>query len=656
MTILPINNRVLFLCDDAELVTEQLGGRQLSLPEVGALRNDISTDEITPVATMGFFDERLAQTPYTGFKVGEQNPIGLGAIVNAGITVVVGGKRYGKGSSREQSPLSEHYAGIRLIIAESFERIYRQNADNIGLFTSTDFSLIERINSGEPITVDELVADRDEVAAAILKAGGLLRYGEANLRELERPTSPDRPLTITEKILARHAVKTADNMEGIVLGRGLFVRPDWRFIIEVYSGLAMHRMESTFGDPVVLNDPATILGFSEHLPMFNRSPASKLGTRLADMEALYRMHVAFCTKYGLREHGRLPGEEGAEGICHPIMTERYALPGQVVVGTDSHTPHAGALGCIAFGVGATDMANGMLRGAVRLTVPESLLVRVDGVLPAGVTAKDLVLHLLANPELKIGGGLGRVFEFAGTAIEALSVDERATLTNMAAELGGFTGIVAPDEETVRFIKERRGVDVTLEPWMHSDPGAVYAQVIVIDAASLAPIVARPGDPGNGVLLSEVLERPSIDIAFGGSCTGGKREDFDAYYEVLSWASANGRKVAANTEFFLQFGTLDVRRYCEDRGYMAVFEGVGAEMLAPACGACANLGPGASARADQVTVSAQNRNFPGRSGPGQVWLASPATVAASAIAGRLMSFAELRNSEARLTTGVEAEPS
>ncbi len=176
--------------------------------------------------------------------------------------------------------------------------------------------------------------------------------------------------------------------------------------------------------------------------------------------------------------------------------------------------------------------------------------------------------------------------------------------------------------------------------MRGDPDARYAQRIRIDASALSPMVARPGDPGLGVALADLPERPRLDIAYGGSCTAGKREDFEQYHAVLDWAARRGLRVAPGVTLYLQFGTVDVREHCQRMGWFATFEAVGAELLQPACGACANCGPGASISADQVTVSAINRNFPGRSGPGSVWLASPATVAASAIAGRLASFAEL----------------
>ena len=225
----------------------------------------------------------------------------------------------------------------------------------------------------------------------------------------------------------------------------------------------------------------------------------------------------------------------------------------------------------------------------------------------------------------------------------MATDERATLTNMTAELGGFTGYVEPDDETVCYLRERRGIDFVIEPWMKSDAGAAYALTIEVDAGALLPMVARPGDPGRGLPLAELAERPALDIAYGGSCTAGKREDFDQYHAVLAWAASRGLR--SKVKLYLQFGTVDVRDYCERRGYLAAFEAVGAELLQPACGACANCGPGASDSAEQVTVSAVNRNFPGRSGPGSVWLASPATVAASAMAGRLLSFAELQQQAA-----------
>ncbi|WP_260348893.1 aconitase family protein [Alloyangia mangrovi] len=311
-----------------------------------------------------------------------------------------------------------------------------------------------------------------------------------------------------------------------------------------------------------------------------------------------------------------------------------------MVGTDSHTPHSGAVGCFAYGVGTTDMANAFMTGAIRLTMAESLRVRLEGVLRPDVMAKDVVLKLLSTDLIRSGGGLGRIFDFTGPVVDAMSIDERATLTNMVAELGGLTGLCAPDAETVRFLKERRGLDFALEDWMHSDEGASYAGEVTLDCSAIGPMLARPGDPGNGVPVDELDEPIKVDIAYGGSCTAGKREDFDRYYEVARWAADRGLKVAPGIELYLQCGTVQVRDYCLQQGYLQAFEAIGAEMLGPSCGACGQCGPGVSSRDDQVTISAINRNFPGRGGPGKTWLASPPTVVASAIAGRIMTFEAL----------------
>lgn len=176
--------------------------------------------------------------------------------------------------------------------------------------------------------------------------------------------------------------------------------------------------------------------------------------------------------------------------------------------------------------------------------------------------------------------------------------------------------------------------------MASDPHAPYSAVLTLDCSVLPPMLAAPGDPGNGVPSDGLAAPVPIGVAYGGSCTAGKRADFDQYHEVLAWAAARRLRVPDNVTFYLQFGTVAVRRHCEERGYLDTFRRVGAQILGPACGACAQCGPGVSLQADEVTTSAVNRNFPGRSGPGKVWLASPQTVAASAIAGEIGLFCRL----------------
>jgi len=278
---------------------------------------------------------------------------------------------------------------------------------------------------------------------------------------------------------------------------------------------------------------------------------------------------------------------------------------------------------------------------IRVRVPESVKIVVHGKRKPNVTAKDFILKILALDYVKSGKALAKVIEYAGEAIEELSVDERATMTNMAAEIGGFTGIVAPDEKVVEFLLERRGMGraeaLALIDGLYSDPDAEYAQVIELNADDIYPMVATPGDPGNGKYVRDLNTPVPVEIAYGGTCTAGKNEDMDMYARVLSDALQQGKRVADGVKFYIQFGSQETREYCVRRGYLEIFKNAGARVIEPSCGACINAGPGVSTRPDQIVISAQNRNFPGRSGPGQMYLASPLTVAASAVAGFIVEY-------------------
>ncbi len=640
---LEFEGRILFLSENPAAISRQLKGEDISLEDALPLRDQISTDEITPAWICYHYDGRLGDFPYLGLKCGGEFPLKEGLVKAGGFAISVAGHRRGKGSSREASPYAELCAGIRLVIAESFERIYQQNCQNLGLLTSTDFGLIKRICRGDRIPLGEFTQGLDPISTEIVRRGGLFALNDARMKgeiDFPVPRHGPRPMTLAEKIIARHGVADASKrrvgIESTAPGDGVFVLADWRFSHEYVTPMAASFLQSAMGEEIALPHPSRILAFRDHLTFLHHSMSEeRRSSGLLDVaRKLKSVQEAFCARHGIRLHGELPDGAGSEGICHSIMAERYAEPGQVVVGTDSHTPHAGALGCLAFGVGTTDIASAWITGDVRVTVPPTLRIRLNGRLNSGVAAKDLALHLLALPFIREGEAIGHVVEYQGEAIRYMDTDERATLTNMAAEIGGFTGLVAPDEETLRFIQERRGVSLQLEDWMRGDAAAEYAHTIEVDCAALGPMLARPGDPGNGVALAAIKEAVPIHIAYLGSCTGGKREDLRAAFDVVDAARREGRRVPESVQFYVQCGSEDVRQYAEKRGWIEAFEAVGAIVLGSSCGACINAGPGVSAAPDQVTISAINRNFPGRSGPGQVWLASPATVAASALAGRI----------------------
>ena len=648
-----LQGRILFLTEDPELIKRQLAGEDLpwntAHPEDNPkLRDDISTDEITPAHICFFFDETLGEFPYTGLKCGSEMPIKRGEVKRGGFVACVSGKRRGKGSSREQSPYAEMSAGIQCVIAENIERIYKQNCQNLGVLTSTDFSIIDKIRSGQDIPLVEFTQGEDEITRQVIEYGGLFPFNVARLQGkvfLPPVETRPRPMTIAEKIFARHMLHGAGKVgvEAVKPGDTGFARTDLRFSHEYVTPMAAIFYEHYLGKDEPVNDASTILFFRDHLTFLDEvlsEEKRKMG--LLDLAGQLKFKQEdFAKSRGIRLHGELKDRKGSEGICHSVITETYALPGQLVVGSDSHTPHAGAMGCVAFGIGTTDVFNSWFTKDVRVKVPESVKVIIRGKRRDNVTAKDFILKLLSMEYIRHGKALAKVIEYSGEAIEALGVDERATMTNMAAEIGGFTGIVAPDQKVVDFLVERRGMSrneaETLIEGLYSDPDAHYAHVIELDADDIYPMVATPGDPGNGKFIRELNTPVPVEIAYGGTCTAGKNEDMDMYAQVLSDALKQGRHVADSCKFYIQFGSQETREYCVRKGYLDIFRDAGTQVIEPSCGACINAGPGVSTRPDQVVISAQNRNFPGRSGPGQMYLASPLTVAASAIAGYIVEY-------------------
>jgi 3-isopropylmalate/(R)-2-methylmalate dehydratase large subunit len=639
--------RLLFLTQDLDLLSAQLDGKVVDFdPErLPPLLANVSTDEIAPSWACYYYDDTLGRYCLAGLRGGR---VGPDAVKNGGFSVIVSGPSKGCGSSRETAPYSELAAGVRLVIAPSIEKIYRQNAQNIGLLTSTDMGLVTRILRRESIPIAEFARGLDPISAAIVEHGGLFAYSVARIAGRVAhplPATPARSMTIAEKILASHAVADANaaatGAVAVRPGDALFARVDVRFSHEYVTPMAEALFRRGFGAEERVSQPEAVYAFRDHLTLLDRVMPEAHKKMGLDVQArkLASVQDDFATRMGVRLYGEVQRDgqaAGSEAICHNLVIEEIALPGQVVVGTDSHTCMAGALGCFAFGVGASDMANAWKTRDVRVTVPETVRFVLEGRARPDVCAKDVMLHLLSQPFFKSGEGIGKVIEFAGSGVGSMPLDERATLTNMAVEAGGFTGIVEADEVVVEYLAERRG----LEPGavrariVRSDPGARYCATFSILLESIGPMVATPGDPRNGIPLASLAGPVKIDIAYGGSCTGGKRTDMDMYARVLAAAAARGQRVADGVRFYIQFGSQNIRRYAEDRGYVRLFESVGVELVDPSCGACIKAGPGASDSSNQVTVSAQNRNFPGRSGPGSVYLASPLVVAASALTGTI----------------------
>jgi 3-isopropylmalate/(R)-2-methylmalate dehydratase large subunit len=635
------DGRVLFLTEDTSLIRRQLkDGEDLPYDPETPLMNNISTDEITPGWVCFYYDETLGQYVYVGMR---EQAVEKDEVKNGGFGVVVSGLSKGCGSSRETAPYAEKAARLQLVIARTIEKIYGQNAQNIGLLTSTDFSLIERIRRGEEIPLEEFTRGLDPISKAIVEYGGLFNYNKARLAgETEPPPleTKKRPMNIVEKIIARHAFVRAGEIgvEAVKPGDALFAVADVRFSHEYVTPMAESLFKQALGRDARVTEAESVYAFRDHLTFLGRVMSDekrKMGL-LERADGLAVTQASFTEEQGIRLYAE-SAEGGSEAICHNAVVEDIALPGQLVIGTDSHTCMAGVLGCFAFGVGSTDMANAWYTKDIRVRVPETVRFVLNGQKRSDVTAKDVMLYILATDYMKQGKGIGQVLEFAGEGLRQMPMDERATLTNMAVEAGGTTGIIEPDEVTLDYLVRVRGMDAdeVRKGFLRSDVDAEYAAVFEIDLSEIRPMVATPGDPRNGINISDLREEVKIDAAYGGSCTGGKMADMDMYAAVLKQAVEQGRRVAPGVHLYLQFGSQKIKQYARERGYIEIFEKAGAELIDPSCGACINAGPGASRSADTVTVSAQNRNFPGRSGPGKLYLASPYVVAASAIAGHIV---------------------
>jgi 3-isopropylmalate/(R)-2-methylmalate dehydratase large subunit len=564
-------------------------------------------------------------------------------IRRGGFAVVVSGLSKGCGSSRETAPYAEKAAGVQLVIAKSIEKIYGQNSQNIGLLTSTDLGLVERIRAGEEIPLSEFTKGLDPISQDIVAHGGLFNYNKARLSgEVTPPPieTQKRPMTIVEKIIARHAFVRAGQVgvEAVKPGDALFAVADVRFSHEYVTPMAESLFKQALGADARVSEPESVFAFRDHLTFLSKvmSPKHREMGLLEKANGLATTQADFTTKQGVRLYGENP-EGGSEAICHNAVVEDLALPGQVVIGTDSHTCMAGVLGCFAFGVGSTDMANAWYTKDIRIRVPETVRYVFKGKKRSDVAAKDVMLVILASDYMKTSKGIGKVLEFAGDDLRNWPLDERATLTNMSVEAGGTTGIIEPDDVTLNYIVRTRDLDAeeVRRGFTFSDSDAEYAAVFEINLDDIRPMVATPGDPRNGIPIDQLGDEVRIDAAYGGSCTGGKMADMDMYAEVLKNALQQGKRVAPGVHLYLQFGSQKIKQYAREKGYIEIFERAGAELIDPSCGACINAGPGASPSAETVTVSAQNRNFPGRSGPGKLYLASPYVVAASAIAGKIV---------------------
>lgn len=356
-------------------------------------------------------------------------------------------------------------------------------------------------------------------------------------------------------------------------------------------------------------------------------------------------------RHGVRFH-----DVGDNGICHVLVPERgYVTPGMTICCGDSHTCTLGAFGTFALGIGTTAQAGAMLAGVLVLQKPKVMRIEITGQLQHGATAKDLVLSVIRTITFK--GGTGYVLEFTGSAVRALSMEERMTLCNMAIEAGATSGMIAADETTLEYLARTPSAPQNVQ-MLEADPGATYDKTVTIDGSAVRPVISWGTNPGENAPVDgavpldadptslaymalepgQPMRSIPVDQAFIGSCTNSRISDLRAAAAVM-----RGRKVSVPT--IVTPGSQAVRRQAEREGLHDVFQDAGALWTHSSCGPCLGMSMGVLAPGTRC-VSSSNRNFPGRMGDGgRVHLAAPVVVAASAILGRLASPDELPAVEA-----------
>jgi 3-isopropylmalate/(R)-2-methylmalate dehydratase large subunit len=642
--------RVLFLTKDPELIRKQLRGEidlQMKDLSVDDLLDDINTDAMTPAwVCFSHKPEDIARDAYAGFIVDGKRLFEHDALINGNFEVIVSGYRKGVGSSRETATQCEVWSGIRIAVAASFAPIHAGNNINQGLLMA-NHAMLERLQAGEGISIDEFCEGRDVITQLIIKEGGLFPFAKAVERgevQVPVPNTPKRPMTMGEKILARHLIGTKPGETAYVKpGDAVVVEVDGGYTHEFTTAQVHYFLEQEYGPDYTIKNPQKFAVFEDHL--IYADDVARMRPFMDKIQTLRDLQRDFQQHTGCRDFSAV--DNISPGICHEVAREFIIDPGDFIQATDSHTCMGGVNNALAWGVGATEYANLVHSGFTQVEVSESIRFDLTGTLRENVTAKDVMLYILlyyAKPQMT----LDRIMEFTGPGLRSLSLDERATLANMATECAARTAIIEADEKTFAWIAAMRpGIDIeSLKSRAVSpDPDAEYAGGIhTIDLGAIEPMVAHPGDPDRGIpsdptngALVRDFENTKIDIAYAGSCTAGKVDDFLFYHQVAKEAVDAGLKVAEGVKFYIQFGSQAVETFARENGLLDTFERAGAVVLNPGCGACIGCGPGVSEDSEQVTISAINRNYKGRSGPGKLWLASPLTVAASAFTGHVTAY-------------------
>jgi 3-isopropylmalate/(R)-2-methylmalate dehydratase large subunit len=633
--------RILMLHTDPQRITQQLrpsASLATTLPPDVDLVSSISTDAIIAARPdcYRFDTASLGRVLLRTFQVDGVQPIPPESIAQGRFGGLAAGPDWGCGSSREHAALALLGAGIGVVYAASIAPIHFENLVANGMFPITSREIFQRFIAGDTISIIDLDPSLTEFQRRIVRRGNVLKFMQAWAEGREPIPSIEtaaRPMNIVEKIMAAHL----DTTHG-------FVKPDDAGMLRIDHTLCHDYTTAQIADMIqqglarapIVKNPKHHFTFSDHLELMEAGQAGATVEEIAAVSALRDAQARVAAATGIQFPQRQSG--GSAAICHQYFREEIVLPGQVIVGTDSHTCAAGFANAYAFGVGSSPLAIAWEHDVTQSSVPETIRIEFRGKLPSSASGKDVMLYLAHMAKQRAGRKdqvqfTGRVLEFGGEGLEDLTADDQWVLTNMATECSAKSGIVEPNDVLRAYLADRRGMSEQEvdESFVWPDDGAHYADVVTVDLAKVVPGVSLPGHTGNMVPLTEAAGR-SIDLAYSGSCTSGS-------YDVLFKLAQLLAEKHVAIPMHVQAGSDAVLQLAKHTGVIDTLERAGVTVIEVAgCGACLAAGPGGPNKG-QTVISTTNRNFHGRMGAGDAYLANVGVVAATALLGRIPSMEE-----------------
>jgi len=591
---------------------------------------DINTDDIIPAWTL---QESSEHSYFKKYAFDNYDKGFVNRCKKNDSNIIVAGSNFGCGSSREQAIYALQENNIKAIISPSYPDIFYRNCLNNGLPAIIIDNISDiKINKIVIVDLDKKIVKIDGKIYPIKNSdedlrsfslGGKLGKIRSHLAVLLSQIQPQRlytgrldnpkPMTIVEKIVSDHVVRP------VFAGEKLDLPIDILFFNEVIGPPAIKDFKNKFSDvfkkhnkEVKVFDSKKIFFIPDHT-VPSSSIAVSEGIDL--MEEFSREQGTKCYKEG-------------DGIEHVVMIEDgYIVPGEIIVGTDSHTDTNGALNTLAFGVGTTDATYAMATGFIYdFEIPQTIKFNLKGKFRKGVYGKDLILYLIG--QLGVDGASKKVIEFGGPALKNISLEQRITIANMGVEMGARTAIFEPDEQLEKYLLNRNKFPYK---FYLADKNCKYEKIIDVNLSKLEPCVAFPHTSGNVISVSKIKNPPQITDAFLGACTNGRYEDFAEAAKILK-----GKKVHQNVNFVVIPASRNIYNRLIKDGILQIFAEAGANIESSNCGPCFGKHMGVVGRGAQM-ISSSNRNYIGRMGSrdAKIFLASPVTVTAAAIEGEIV---------------------